>query len=94
VEVGGEALLDARPPGLDACGRFGEDFEEPTAHVFEHRDEQRTLRREVLVEDRLGHPCGEREVVHRGGVEPALGELDARDVEQLPSPLVGRETRR
>ena len=94
AEVGGEPLLHAVAPGLHARGRLGEHFEQPAADVLEHGDEQRPLRQEVLVEDRLGDARGEREVVHRGGVEAAVGELDARHVEQLTAPLVGSEPRR
>ena len=93
MEVGGEALLDPGPAGLDARRRLGQHLEQASTDVLEHRDEQRPLRREVLVEDRLGDARREREIVHRGRVEASLRELDARDVEQLATPLVGRESR-
>ena len=95
VEVGGEAL--PRPgPGRSStlARRLGELVEQPAADVVEHLDEQRPLAREVLVETGLVTPAASRDVVHRRGVEAALGELDARDVEQLLAALVGREPRR
>ena len=73
---------------------MAEDVEEPSADVLEYGDEQRALRRKVLVEDGLRDAGGEGEVVHRCRVEAALGELDARDVEQLSTSLVGREAQR
>ena len=94
AEVGREALRDPVAPGLRAARRVGEHGEEPAADVEEHRDEQRSLGREVLVEDGLRDPGRGREVVHRRGVEAALGELLARDVEQLPAALVGRQAQR
>ena len=94
VEVRGEALLDPGAAGLDAGGRLGEHFEQAPTHVLQHGDEQRPLRREVLVEDGLGDAGRQREVVHRRGVEAALRELDARDVEQLAAAFVGRESSR
>ena len=53
AEVGGEALGDAVAPRLHGAGRLPEHLEQSPADVLEHRDEQRPLRREVLVEDRL-----------------------------------------
>jgi hypothetical protein len=47
----------------------------------------------VLVEDRLGDARRDGEVVHRGGVEAAIGELDARHIEELTAPFVGPEAR-
>ena len=91
VEVGGEALFDARAARLDAAGCFDEHREQSPTDVFEHRDEERSLRRKVLVEDGLRDSGGLREVVHRRGVEAALGELDARDIEELTASFVGRE---
>jgi hypothetical protein len=45
-----------------------------------------------LVEDGLRDPGGLCEIVHRRGVEAPLGELDAGDIEQLATPLVGCES--
>jgi hypothetical protein len=45
----------------------------------------------VLVEHWLGDAGAQRDVVHRGGVEAALGEHVTGDVEQLSTSLVSRE---
>ena len=73
--------------------RDGELGEQPVADVVEHLEEQRPLRREVLVEDGLRDPGGAGDVVHRGRVEAALGEHLARDVEELAAALFGGESR-
>ena len=91
AEVGGEALLrpaPARSRRRSVASVSTASSRPPTSSST--RDEQRPLRREVLVEDRLGDAGGLRDVVHRRGVEAALGELDARDVEELAAALVGR----
>ena len=69
-------------------------LEQPAADVLEQLGEQRPLRREVLVEHRLGDAGGVGDVVHRGGVEPAGGEHLAGDVEELAPALLGRESHR
>ena len=62
------------------------------ADVVEELEEQRPLRREVLVEHGLRDPGRGGDVVHRRRVEAALGEHVARDVEELPAALLGGET--
>jgi len=65
AEVRGEPFFDARPPRLDTARRLAQDIEEPSADVLEYGDEQRALRRKVLVEDGLRDAGGEGEVSKR-----------------------------
>ena len=93
-EVGAEALLDAFPAGVGPAGRLGQLVQELAADVGEQLDEQRPLRREVLVEHGLGDAGRGGDVVHGGGGEAAGREHVARDVEKLPPALLGRESHR
>ncbi len=58
------------------------DAVEQTAHLTVHHDGvQPFLAAEVLIDDRLGDPRLGGDLLHRGALEPALGEQRPPDVE-------------
>ena len=91
LEVRAESGLHPFPAGRRVLGGVGEPVEEPAAGVVEELDVQRTLAREVLVENGLGDPGGLGDVVHRGVVEAGAREEVARDREQLLATFVRQE---
>ena len=86
LEVRRKAHLDllARAVGcLGGAGDGGDDLEGEHVHEFEIEG---TFRREVLVDERLGHPCRLGDFVHRGRGVTVLGEERQGHVEQLAPP--------
>jgi hypothetical protein len=61
--------------------------EEEPELVVHHLGVQPFLRTEVLVDDRLGHPCARRDFFNGGPVKAPDGEKAASDVDQLAPPL-------
>ena len=92
AEVGAEARLDPSRPVVARLVAAVISSSSWRADVLEQLDVERPLRREVLVQHRLGDARGLGDVVHRRAVEAAGGEHVARDVEKLPAPLLGRES--
>ena len=94
-EVGPEAQLDLL---LGAGSRRGGERElgqHLEGQGVDQLEVERSLRAEVLVEQRLGDACRLGHVVHGGGAIPPLGEEHGSDAEQLrPALLAGQAPRR
>ena len=93
-EVGAETHLDALAAGVRPARRLGQLVQELAADVGEQLDEQRPFRREMLVQDGLRDAGGGGDVVHGRRGEAAGREHVARDVEELSTALLGRESHR
>ncbi len=89
LKVGGETHFDAFTArlGPTRCGR--EPIEQLAPDVVEQLNEQRPLRREMLIEDGLRDAGREGDVVHRRGVKAARREHVARHFEELTAALLG-----
>ncbi len=92
AKVGGKALLDALATGVSGGSRSRELLEQLISDIFEQLEEERPLGREVLVQDGLRDAGSRGNVIHRRRMESAYGELGARDIEELASALLGRES--
>ena len=82
---------DAIARELGARRRLRDQHAEPRPDVLQQLDEQVPLRREVLVQHRLGHARRLGHVIHRRPMETVLCEDLTGDVEQLASALMGGE---